>query len=360
MDAMGENEATVTRQAAAFPLDDEPHTNRLPLQSQSQIDEPTVVRGKLPQFDAPPPPPPRAPQRSAPAMEPPPMRPPQRSAPAFEQPPPMRPPQRSAPAFEQPPPMRPQQRSEPAMREPSLPDFDALPLVPPVEPPGAQPLVFDPPPPLIPPGAAAPPKRGPGATQVLAAVAAPEPPPLVQHPPLGQSPPARPPAAATMPLQAMGQMPSVPPMPAIKEMRAPAAPLLVDVTPLSLCVETLGGYCDVIIARNTPVPCDRTRVFVTAKNYQRIVKVRVAQGESQLFGENVQLGEVELTGLREGMRGDVEISVTFEIDTDGILQVKARDVGTGHEAQASLRLVGVDQGQNTDAMRARQQRQQVV
>ena len=352
MDAMSENEPTVTRQAAAFALDDE-QTNRL---SQSQIDEPTVVRGKLPNFETPAAPPPRPPQRSAPAFDgPPPMRAPMRSAPP--EPPPMRPPQRSAPAFDAP--ARAPERSEPMMREPSMPDFDALPLV---QPDAGPPLVFDPPPPLAPP----PPKRGPGATQVLAAVAPPEPfvaPPLVQHPPLAQSPPAAPvrsPAAATMPLQPMGQMPSVPPMPAIKEMRAPAAPLLVDVTPLSLCVETLGGYTDVIISRNTPVPCDRTRVFVTAKNYQRVVKVRVAQGESQLFHENVQLGEVELTGLREGMRGDVEISVTFEIDTDGILQVRAKDVGTGHEAQASLRLVGVDQGQNTDAMRARQQKQVVV
>jgi molecular chaperone DnaK len=62
-----------------------------------------------------------------------------------------------------------------------------------------------------------------------------------------------------------------------------AAPLLIDVTPLSLAVETVGGYCDVVIERNTPIPCERTRLFATAADNQRLVRVAVAQGESKRF-----------------------------------------------------------------------------
>ncbi len=208
---------------------------------------------------------------------------------------------------------------------------------------------------------AAPVARG-GATQVLPVyvpppaaplappAAAPAPPPLPQQP--AAPPPQARPFAGTMPMQAVA--------PQIREMRAPTAPLLVDVTPLSLSVETLGGYCDVVIARNTPVPCDRTRVFVTAKNYQRSVKVKVAQGESQHFRENIQLGEVELSGIREGVRGDVEIEVTFEIDSDGLLQVRAKDVATGKQAEARLRLKGLDAAGDAEALRQRQAKQMVV
>jgi molecular chaperone DnaK len=245
----------------------------------------------------------------------------------------------------------------------------------------APPLKFDRPPPLVQPPAI---QKGAGQTQVLAAMSPPAeiaeprrpagglgsttplaPPPqgLGTTMPLPQQPQQQPPPA---PLHGLGstapltQLPSIPPAPQIQEMRSPAAPLLVDVTPLSLSVETVGGYCDVIIARNTPVPCDRTRVFVTAKNYQRVVKIRVAQGESARFGDNVQLGELELSGLREGLRGDVEIVVTFEIDSDGILQVRAKDSGTGHEAKAQLRLKGLEGSQSPESMRARQARQVVV
>ncbi|MCC6647225.1 MAG: Hsp70 family protein [Polyangiaceae bacterium] len=177
---------------------------------------------------------------------------------------------------------------------------------------------------------------------------APPPAAPVMHAPTA---PAARPFAGTMPMQVAPQ---------IREMRAPSAPLLVDVTPLSLSVETLGGYCDVVIARNTPVPCDRTRVFVTAKNFQRSVRVNVAQGESARFGENVHLGEVVLSGIREGVRGDVEIEVTFEIDSDGLLQVRAKDVATGKQAQAQLRLKGLEAAGDAEALRRRQASQVVV
>ncbi len=134
----------------------------------------------------------------------------------------------------------------------------------------------------------------------------------------------------------------------------PTAPLLIDVTPLSLAVETVGGYCDVIIERNTPIPCERTRLFATAADNQKLVRVAVAQGESKRFAENASLGQLELSGLRAAGRGEVSIAVTFEIDADGILNVRAKDQGTGKEAKARMRLGGaVPAGKEVDAMRDR-------
>jgi molecular chaperone DnaK len=131
------------------------------------------------------------------------------------------------------------------------------------------------------------------------------------------------------------------------------APVLVDVTPLTLSVETVSGYCDALIARNTPVPCDRTRTFVTAVDNQTTVRVRVGQGESSRFGENTLLGELELSQLRAGPRGGVEIAVTFALDTNGMLNVSARDVATGRATQAQLYLVGLPEAHQLEGLAAR-------
>jgi molecular chaperone DnaK len=133
----------------------------------------------------------------------------------------------------------------------------------------------------------------------------------------------------------------------------PQPPVLVDVTPLTLSVETVQGYCDGIIARNTPVPCEQTRDFVTAADNQTAVKVRISQGESPQFGENTLLGEVELGGLRAARRGEVQISVTFALDTSGMLSVSARDVGTGHATSVQLRLVGLPDHSEIASLSAR-------
>ncbi|MCE7894764.1 MAG: hypothetical protein DYH12_34520, partial [Sorangiineae bacterium PRO1] len=105
---------------------------------------------------------------------------------------------------------------------------------------------------------------------------------------------------------------------------------------------------------NSPVPCERSRAFVTAADNQTTVRVRVAQGESKLFRENTLLGEVELSGLRPAARGQVKIDVVFGLDTDGILNVRAVDVATGHEAQVTVRLVAVPDMGNVAEMAARQ------
>jgi molecular chaperone DnaK len=115
----------------------------------------------------------------------------------------------------------------------------------------------------------------------------------------------------------------------------------VDVTPRALVVEVVGGYCDTIIPRNAKIPCERTRQFATGSDYQTVVRVRVAQGEHQQFMQNTYLGEVELSGLRPATRGEVSIGVTFELDADGSLRVRATDVATRQEAVATLQLVGL-------------------
>ena len=108
-------------------------------------------------------------------------------------------------------------------------------------------------------------------------------------------------------------------------------------------VEVVGGFSDTVIARNATIPCEHTRVFATGRDLQTTVHVRVAQGEAQKFSENTVLGELELSGLRPAARGDVTLSVTFELDADGTLQVRAMDTSSGKEARATMRLVAVAQ-----------------
>jgi molecular chaperone DnaK len=140
-----------------------------------------------------------------------------------------------------------------------------------------------------------------------------------------------------------------------------SAPLLIDVTPMSLRIETVGGYSDVLIAANSPVPCEKARTFLTASDGQTVVFIRVAQGESARFAENTRLGELELSGLKAAPRGTVKILVTFELDADGILNVRAKDKDTDRETKATMRLLGADtDAAELDAMQARQARHVVA
>jgi molecular chaperone DnaK len=122
---------------------------------------------------------------------------------------------------------------------------------------------------------------------------------------------------------------------------APPAPLLIDVTPLTLAVETVNGFCDSVIERNTQVPCERTRVFVTAADNQTLVRVRIAQGESSHFAQNTLLGEVELSSLSPAPRGEVQIAVSFSLDTNGMLNVSAKEVATGRATATQVRLIAL-------------------
>ncbi len=134
-------------------------------------------------------------------------------------------------------------------------------------------------------------------------------------------------------------------------------PLLVDVTPLGLAIETAGGYAQFLVSANTPVPCDRTMRFATGADHQTSVVVRVAQGDAARFEGNALLGEVTLAGLRAASRGLVQIDVTFAIDVSGLLHVSAKDVETGLETSAQIRLLGTrDDAADLEEMSQRQER----
>ncbi len=132
---------------------------------------------------------------------------------------------------------------------------------------------------------------------------------------------------------------------------------LLDVTPLTLRLATVGGYTERIIDKNTPIPIDRTRCFTTATDFQERVKIKVFQGESNLALENVMLGEFEFSGFRIAPRGEVTIEVIFEIDTDGIVNVSARDVETGAEASTAITL---GSGMSDDELEQAQQRAETM
>ncbi|MEZ4406499.1 MAG: Hsp70 family protein [Polyangiales bacterium] len=101
-------------------------------------------------------------------------------------------------------------------------------------------------------------------------------------------------------------------------------PLLLDVTPFSLGVETAGGLCETVIQRNATIPVEQTRNFATVMDNQTAVIIRIAQGESRRFGDNQPLGQLELSGLRPAARGEVVVAVTFELEADGTLSARDR------------------------------------
>jgi molecular chaperone DnaK len=105
--------------------------------------------------------------------------------------------------------------------------------------------------------------------------------------------------------------------------------LLLDVTPLSLGVETQGGVFTAIIEKNTTIPTRKSQVFSTTEDHQSVVRIHVLQGERAMAVDNHSLGRFELVGIPPAPRGVPQIEVTFEIDTDGVVSVSAKDLGTG-------------------------------
>jgi molecular chaperone DnaK len=116
--------------------------------------------------------------------------------------------------------------------------------------------------------------------------------------------------------------------------------LLLDVTPLSLGIETLGGVSTKLIDKNTTIPTKKSQVFSTADDNQPAVSIRVLQGEREMAGDNKLLGNFELVGIAPAPRGMPQIEVTFDIDANGIVNVSAKDKGTGKEQKIQIQASG--------------------
>src|SRR5690606_16091597 len=113
--------------------------------------------------------------------------------------------------------------------------------------------------------------------------------------------------------------------------------LLLDVTPLSLGIETLGGVMTKMIAKNTTIPTKFAQTFSTAEDNQPAVTIKVYQGEREMASGNKLLGEFNLEGIPPAARGTPQIEVTFDIDANGILHVSAKDKGTGKENKITIK-----------------------
>lgn len=117
---------------------------------------------------------------------------------------------------------------------------------------------------------------------------------------------------------------------------AAASIILMDVTPLSLSIETVGGIATRLIERNTTIPCRHSQIFTTAGNFQTSVDIKVLQGEKKYARDNTLLGNFRLDGIKRALAGVPQIEVTFDIDVNGIVNVTAKDLGTGREQHITV------------------------
>ena len=131
--------------------------------------------------------------------------------------------------------------------------------------------------------------------------------------------------------------------------------VVLDVTPRSLGIATVAGFCEELIRRNSRLPTEMVKMFTTSRDRQDAVRIVVCQGESRRLDNNTVIGDLRLEGIPARPRGETSIEVTFQLDASGILQVKARDAQTGREQRARLDLVGGVREQDVAASRERVQ-----
>jgi molecular chaperone DnaK len=169
--------------------------------------------------------------------------------------------------------------------------------------------------------------------------------------PLAPAPPSLP---QFSPSPLSNQVAGIPHQPAIPMSRE-RAPLLMDVTPLALGIETVGGFCQHVVGRNAPVPTEKSRVFATGKDDQTTVEIKICQGDSNVYGDNESLGVIILDALRRAKRGDVRIEVTFMLDPSGVLEVRATDLDTKRVQNTRIQLRGGLMASEVDALKRRQE-----
>ena len=131
-----------------------------------------------------------------------------------------------------------------------------------------------------------------------------------------------------------------------KPQSALARPVLMDVNPSTLAIQTAGGYAERLLDKNSPIPIERSRVFSTARDNQTRVEIDCCRGESRRYAENEPLGKLILEELPAKPRGDLQIEVSFRVDADGILHVSAADAESGQRQEASLQVIGAPEGAN--------------
>jgi molecular chaperone DnaK len=131
------------------------------------------------------------------------------------------------------------------------------------------------------------------------------------------------------------------------------ASLLLDVTPLDLGIATVGGFVETLIEANTPIPVQSSRAFTTTRDHQKSVAIRIFQGRNRKESESTQLGEFEFAGFKDGKAGDASIDVTFSINTDGIVEVSAKDQATGCEQSVTVKMAAAMSKENMQKSESR-------
>jgi molecular chaperone DnaK len=120
----------------------------------------------------------------------------------------------------------------------------------------------------------------------------------------------------------------------------PKRPVLMDVNPATLAIQTAGGFTERLLDKNAPIPIERTRIFTTSRDNQTRVEIDCCRGEKRRYAENEPLGTLLLDGLEARPRGDLKIEVQFRVDADGILHVRASDLASGQRQEAHLQVLG--------------------